>query len=310
MAGRILIIRGGAIGDFVLTLPAIRLIREAFPESHLEILGYRHILEIAAHRYYADATRCIEYGPLAGFFHPSAELDPELVQYFSSFHQVVSYLFDPDAIFSGNLARAGVKNLIVGPGKLDDSSHATAQLADPLVRLGLFLEDSGACVFPSSADVVAAEMLLPKDSNACIALHPGSGSTIKNWPLSKWSLLISEIQKRYPEKPIVLVGGEADQSQLQELQSKFRDNIRVLNSISLPQLAAFFSGCSGFVGHDSGISHLAAASGIQCALMFGPTDPNVWAPRNPAVHIVSAKSGQMNDIALESVLAVMDDWTR
>jgi len=44
---RILVIRGGAIGDFVLTLPAIKLLREAFPESRLEILGYKHIVALA-----------------------------------------------------------------------------------------------------------------------------------------------------------------------------------------------------------------------------------------------------------------------
>lgn len=310
MAGRILVIRGGAIGDFVLTLPAVRLIREAFPESHLEILGYRHILEIGAQRYYADATRSIEYGPLAGFFHPSADLDRELVQYFSSFHQVISYLFDPDGIFSGNLARAGVKNLIVGPGKLNDASHATAQLAAPLVRLGLFLENPGACVFPSSADRLAAASLLPIDMDSCIAMHPGSGSAKKNWPLSQWRMLIAEVQKRLPENPVVLVGGEADQAQLEELQSEFGNTVQVLNSVPLPELAAFFSRCRGFVGHDSGISHLAAASGIPCALMFGPTDPHVWAPQNPAVHILSAQSRQMDDIALESIMAVINDWPR
>ena len=40
---RILVIRGGAIGDFILTLPALKLLREAYPHARLEILGYRHM---------------------------------------------------------------------------------------------------------------------------------------------------------------------------------------------------------------------------------------------------------------------------
>ena len=44
---RILVIRGGAIGDFILTLPAINLLRDSFPESLLEILGYQHIIALA-----------------------------------------------------------------------------------------------------------------------------------------------------------------------------------------------------------------------------------------------------------------------
>ena len=38
--GKILVVRGGAIGDFILTLPAIAALRSTFTETHLEVLGY------------------------------------------------------------------------------------------------------------------------------------------------------------------------------------------------------------------------------------------------------------------------------
>ena len=53
---RILVIRGGAIGDFVLTLPALRALREAYSNAHLEILGYKHIAVLAETAGYADAV--------------------------------------------------------------------------------------------------------------------------------------------------------------------------------------------------------------------------------------------------------------
>ena len=65
---RILVIRGGAIGDFILTLPAIKLLRDRFPRAHIEILGYKHIIALAENRFYADAIRSIESGSLAAFF--------------------------------------------------------------------------------------------------------------------------------------------------------------------------------------------------------------------------------------------------
>src|SRR5438094_5661214 len=101
-APRILVIRGGAIGDFVLTLPAIGLLRENFPGVHLEILGYKHIIALAENRYYAHATRSIEYAAMAGFFVPNGTLAPDLMEYFGSFNQVISYLFDPDKFFEEN----------------------------------------------------------------------------------------------------------------------------------------------------------------------------------------------------------------
>ena len=105
MKPRILVIRGGAIGDFILTLPALKLLREAFPDAHLEIVGYRHIIALAEGRGYADATRSIEYGPMAGFFARGGTLAPEMMEYFGSFQQVISYLFDPDGIFEANVRR-------------------------------------------------------------------------------------------------------------------------------------------------------------------------------------------------------------
>src|SRR4028119_998775 len=126
---RILVIRGGAIGDFILTLPAIKLLREAFPEAHIEILGYKHIIALAEKRFYADAVRSIEYSALAGFFGKGTELAPELADYFRSFDLIVSYLFDPDQHFDRNLRRCGVEEILRGPAKLTGDEHAAVQLA-------------------------------------------------------------------------------------------------------------------------------------------------------------------------------------
>src|SRR5262249_20335673 len=100
---RILVIRGGAIGDFILTLPALKALRDARPQAHMEILGYKHIAVLAENRFYAQAVRSIEYGPLARFFASNSELPTELPDYFASFDVIISYLYDPDRILENNL---------------------------------------------------------------------------------------------------------------------------------------------------------------------------------------------------------------
>src|SRR3954467_12671659 len=180
---RILVIRGGALGDFIVTLPAIRMLRENFPEARLEILGYKHIVALAEGRFYADATRSIEYGPVAAFFSRNADLDPELSEYFAGFQQIVSFLYDPDGIFDANLRRAGAKNILHAFRKLDDSNHAAHQLARPLEQMALYLEDAAARVHPSDQDRAAAAAFLGDvAARPLIAIHPGSGSARKNWP--------------------------------------------------------------------------------------------------------------------------------
>lgn len=303
MAGRILVIRGGAIGDFILTLPAIGLLREAFPETEIEILGYRHIVEIAVGRHYATGARSIESGSLAGFFNPKSELDPELCAYFAGFPQVISYLFDPDEFFAGNLRRAGVRNLLVGSPKVGDHAHAARQLAAPLERLALFLDDPAARVFPTSADRAAAA---PWMDGRPIAMHPGSGGERKNWPLDRWIDLARELAGR---APLRVIGGESDGPRLAALRRALGDrpDVRFVENLPLPTVAAVLAGCRLFLGHDSGISHLAAATGVRCLLLFGPTDPLVWAPANAGARVLAAPSGSLDDITLDSVRAMADE---
>lgn len=309
MKPRILVIRGGAIGDFILTLPAINLLREAFPQAHLEILGYKHIVALAEDRFYADATRSIEYGALSGFFIPNSELAPDLVEYFSSFQQIISYLYDPDGLFEGNLRRAGVKNLLRAFAKVDDTEHAARQLARPLQELALYLEDHAARIFPSKADYAASQDFLgSNDGNPVIAIHAGSGSPKKNWPVDRWEVLGRKLAEDSPGTRLLLIGGEADQAQIDRLSAAWRDlSVLIAHELPLPTLAAILSRVRFFIGHDTGISHLAAAVGAPCLLLFGPTDPAVWAPANPAVDVIEAPEGDLEQLPLEVVVEKVGD---
>ena len=302
MKPRILVIRGGAIGDFILTLPAIGLLRENFPEAQLEILGYEHIVALAYRRFYADAIRSIEYGPMAGFFVPNSVLDPELAAYFKSFQQVVSYLFDPDGFFEANLRRAGVKHYLPAYVKIDDSQHAAQQLAQPLQRLALFLEDVAARVYPTDEDETTAQRFLGEDGRPVVAIHPGSGSARKNWPVENWKSLGTWLAGRESRPRLLLIGGEADASALDALTGAWNGmDVLVAHHLPLPHLAALLRKCRLFLGHDSGISHLAAAVGTPCVLLFGPTDPAVWAPKNPQVTVIAEEDGDLSRLPVNSV---------
>ncbi len=168
---RILVIRGGAIGDFILTLPTLKALREAYPQAHLEILGYKHIAVLVEKRFYAQAVRSIEYGPLSSFFAKNSELPNDLANHFASFDLVISYLYDPDGIFENNLRRCGVENLIHGPATVDDRDHAARQLARPLEELGLRASDFAPRIYPSTEDRKFAEDFLRGMPRPILAIH-------------------------------------------------------------------------------------------------------------------------------------------
>ncbi len=311
MKPRILVIRGGAIGDFVLTLPAIRLLRENFPSAQIEILGYEHIIELARGRFYADATRSIEYGAMAGFFVPNSNLAPDLVAYFASFQQVISYLFDPDLFFENNLRRAGVKNLLPAYAKIDDSEHAAGQLARPLQRMALFLDEAAARLHPSAEDQAQAREFLGASPARVIAIHPGSGSPRKNWPAENWAAVARWLKERDPQSRVLLIGGEADAAQLAAVQEALHGTeVLVAQHLPLPVLAAVLERCRLFLGHDSGISHIAAAVETPCVLLFGPTDPAIWAPQNAGVKVIAADSGDLRQISVERMQTAIEEALR
>lgn len=311
---KILVIRGGAIGDFILTLPAVSLLREAFPAARLEVLGYQHIVSLAVAGGFADASRSIEYGPMGAFFNPKADLDPELCAYFGSFAQVVSFLFDPDGFFSGNLRRCGVKNLIVISPKIDpEGDHAVRQLARPLDRLALYLEDAGAIWRPGPAEREFAAGFLGDASRPLVAMHPGSGGERKNWPVERWLELATALAPR----PLLIFGGEADARVMAAFHGAHLPHARFAENLPLPQAGALLAACDLYIGHDSGISHLAAAAGAPCLLLFGPTDPDIWAPPHDRVFILSAPGGNLGALSTAEVQAAALDllqkaegWTK
>lgn len=302
---RVLVIRGGAIGDFILTLPAIRLLRENIPGVHLEVLGYRPIIELAVAAGLADATRHLEHVSMAKLFVPGATLDDELQKWLLSFNLIVSYLYDPDTILRGNMERIGVKTFLDCPHHVvPGQGHAAEQLAKPLEKLAMFLEETG--------PVISVRDAAPKPpGKVVLAVHAGSGSLRKNWPVERWVEAGRKLAEEHAGVELALITGEAEHER--GITAKMLDGWRGLDfqhwdQLPLVELAAKLPSCAGFLGHDSGISHLAAACGVPCLLFFGPTNPAMWAPRNTGVQVVTEPTGDLGELRFGSAWARMQEF--
>jgi lipopolysaccharide heptosyltransferase III len=297
---RVLVIRGGAIGDFILTLPALKALREAYPNAQIEILGYKQIAALADNRFYADRVRSIESGLLSRFFGKDADLPAELAKYFAEFELIISYLYDPDLIFESNLKRSGARKIVRGPAKITNSSHAARQLAQPVEQLGLPILNFAPRLYPSSDDRYRAQEFLAGLATPIVAFHPGSGGAKKNWPLQNWIDLGNHFLGNI-DGSLVIVSGEADEDQIGQLESIWQNpRVRFAKHLPLSDLAAVLEK-TVFVGHDSGISHLAAAAGANCILLFGPTDPAVWAPLNENARVIRALGADLRCLDVDLV---------
>lgn len=281
---RVLVIRGGAIGDFILSLPAIRLLRETIAGCHLEVIGYPAIAELARTAGLADSIRSLEHRTMAALFAKTAPIDAALAEHLRSFNLVVSFLYDPDGLFRDGMARVGVKTLIeCSPRVQNDGAHASRQLARGLEKLAMYLDDEHLQRAHFAALPAAAKR---------IAIHVGSGAEQKNWPLEHWLRLADELG----DHEIVFITGEAETERGMLVTGRAN-----WHALPLAELAGRLGTCTAFLGHDSGISHLAAACGVPSLLLFGPTDPAVWAPPQPWVQILREESGDMTALDFERV---------
>ena len=290
--GRTLVIRGGALGDFLLTLPVLRALRET--SAHLEILGYPSFVQLAREGGLVHAGRSIEYGPMAGFFARGAVQDPALRDYLGSFDIVLSYLYDPDGIFAGNLQAAGARRIVQGPHKPAGQAHAIDELSAPLRELAVTCHEKDIRL---SLPATAARRPI-------IALHPGSGSRMKNWAAANWHELAGKMLATYPQVHLAVIGGEADQAELESLAGLRRsDRVEFWENLPLPALARNLGAAGGYLGHDTGISHLAAVLGVPSLLLFGPTDPAVWAPPHGFVQVLRSPGNDLSQMEPSTVFA-------
>jgi heptosyltransferase-2 len=296
---RILVLRGGAIGDFILTLPVLQALRERWPDSIIEVIGYPHIARLALDTGLVDRIDSLNRAGMEAFFSYRPSFSDAQLEFVESFDVIVSYLNDPDGLVRNNLQLAGAKQVLYG-SPIVEEGHASAHLMKPLEELAIY--DDGRAPrleLPAELRAQGLKWLEEHGLQRAVAIHPGSGSPKKNWPIENFMDLARRLKKTGVLTPFYTLG-EADRDAEQALALGELE-VCTLAGRDLVGVAAVLSGCAGFVGNDSGITHLAAAMGLNVTALFGPTDPDQWAPRNPGVKTLRAPSGNLKNLSVDTV---------
>jgi ADP-heptose:LPS heptosyltransferase len=279
---KILIIRGGAIGDFIVTLPVFKALKLLFPTAEIGCLSSPGIGELARTTGLSDEVRCLEDGCWAMFFVEDGELDSAASEWLESFDCIISFLHDPGGVWRANVARVNDGRFLAGCHRPAEESAepASVTLLRVLETLGIVDADP----------IPRIELAQSSALSNTIALHPGSGSKLKNWPEEKWAQFISILIE--DGESLLLVGGEAETEKVKRLATMFPNaNPRVVLNESLTTVARELAVCRLFVGHDSGITHLAAALGLPCIVLWAQTNERVWCPLGEGVHVLKDPSG-------------------
>ena len=280
---KILVLRGGALGDFLVTLPAFALLRTGWPAARIELAGNATAATLALSRGLIDAAHSQHEARWAALF-DSGPLPVEFGAWLADFDLVVNFWPDPACELQRRFpCREGQRFLTAAamPARAPAAAHYCAPLRDLGLATGMFW-------FPLERPDLTTPRAVPR-----VAVHPGSGSPLKNWPLDRWVELCAWLTGELGAE-LLIVSGEAEPP---EVLAGFGQSAR---NLPLPALTTGLGRCQFFVGHDSGISHLAAACSVPSVLLFGPTDPAMWAPPAPHVHIMQ-RGAELTAISVAEV---------
>ena len=186
---RVLVMRSGAVGDFILTLPVLTALRELWPAAEIEILGHPHVAGLAVEAGLADRLSRIDDPFWLGLFAKQDTLPPHLVEAIAPRDLVVCFTPDADHAMEQRLRHACRGQVIMHPPlppEGDVRVHATAHLLAALTPLGAQPRPQPARL-SLSADrrrqgvEYLKERGLSLDRTPIVAIHPGSGSRKKCW---------------------------------------------------------------------------------------------------------------------------------
>ncbi|MFO7775327.1 MAG: glycosyltransferase family 9 protein [Candidatus Hydrogenedentota bacterium] len=256
-----LFVHTGGIGDFLLACPAVAVLAR---EELVDLLGRRERLQLAVEADVAKAAYSLDAADFDSAFHTPSD---RLKAFLAPYNRAIVWMRDEDGTLAANLRACGVERVNTFPGLPPEDWKRSAA------------EYYAKCLGYTDPPPFRLK-LAPLDAPGDVIIHPGSGSARKNWPFERFQAVAEALQEQ--GLSVAWCAGPA------ELEQGMDPPGRPLQEDSLVTLARRLAGARLYLGNDSGVTHLAAASGCPTVALFGPTNPAVWAPRGSNVHVIQA----------------------
>lgn len=261
----------GALGDSVLTWPLLRSLALRHDEVALvsDLSKGRLAQRLAEPRVLAiEAERPEFVGLWHGGVAGVTPIDAELVIHLCAAPS------DDAASDALNLWEQGARVL-----------YPTARI---IMSTGILDRDRALALAKSYGRVVP---IAPRESrSSTMVIHIGAGSSEKRWPLPLWRAMLAGLREQLPGWASRVIAGEVEAERLTQPEREMFAAMGGEFILGLDELASVLKGAGGFIGADSGPTHVAAAMGLPTLALFGPTDPARWAPIGPLVSVLAPPS--------------------
>ena len=275
----LLIIHQGALGDFITTFPALHLFQSQY--RSIDAVCQKKLGTLAGYLGIIDSHFPLESAAVASVY--SETVHPELHRLIKSYQTIIIFSFSETLNNSiRSLSKQKIYRIDPRPAP-EKKVHVTTHVMNGLEATGVISNTR----YPD----IGRHQNMTYDRRdheydaSSIILHPGSGSFRKNWPLSNFIRLAGMLKKE--GKQPMFICGPAEQEMIPTLCGS---GYPVRQMDDLIELSKCLQRSGGFIGNDSGVSHLSAYLGVPTVVVFGPSDPDRWRPIGRSVSVVQVDS--------------------
>jgi hypothetical protein len=292
-----LILHQGALGDLLLSLPALYSLRAFHKDNPWTLVGNTANLVLLCPRFYAQALRSHHEKGWAGLYREEALVPERFRLFLEGFERV--YIFAPQSpeLLIRNLSTLGSFSVDWIPSfpKPEPKESVPALQRRVLSTWGVPWVSAEKVLFPNDQDRRAGLQILERigireqPGARPWAVHPGSGGRSKNWPLENFLALADELQARGKGRPFFILGPAEEESSPEMAEAIQSRGFPLVRRHPLNVLAGLLEFSAGYLGNDSGVTHLAASLNLPTFALFGPTDPDLWGPVGKRVVILRSE---------------------
>ena len=314
----ILVIDFGQLGDVVLSLPALKAIREKFPNAKITIAVGKScatlidLANVDDDKIVVDRVKLRDSARIWSIFQIGKlikDIRNRKFDFIIDLHSlpetnIMAFLSGAEKrLLSQRESRSldFLGSFSLRPPKEDKSKHATDRYLDVLKPLGIKNAERIAKLNPPAKDLEFVAKLWQKhkiENSLTVGLFPGAGHASRRWSLERFAQLADFLARNEQVRIAVFLGPE-EKSLTTQVKQLFPKDTIVFDNLTLTQLIAAQTHLSLFVSNDTGPMHLAAAVGTSVVLLMGEEAPLTYVPLIP--NIKTVRSGKINEIEVETV---------
>jgi ADP-heptose:LPS heptosyltransferase len=282
----ILIIRPGGIGDAVLLLPAISILKSAYPDAKIDVLAEKRNASIFLLSSHVRTTFLYDkFLDLAAMFGKTYDLVIDTEQW-HRFPAIVARLCRAPSSFgyATNIRRI-LFSRTVSYSHDDYEVYSFLNLVEQSAGKKTFYPNRPFVEVSEQYTTSVRPFLKRASDTKLVAIFPGGSINERKWGRDRFHQVTMLLSKQ--GYGIVVVGGKSDVEEGEGIVSGISGALNLCGKLSLPETAAVLKESTLLITGDSGIMHIGYGLGMKVLALFGPGREQKWAPRGTNCRVIN-----------------------